>query len=665
MNTKKQVKSTKREKELQRKIDELANRLGEAEETLRAIREGEVDAVIVSGAKGEQVFSLVGADSIYRLIVETMKEAAFTVTFEGNILYCNAQFGQMINRQPEQIVGRPLFEFISEKNHADVSAFLMNTRQQPVKQRLVFRCKGGKNVPAYISANLLDQPDGPSICVVANDLSEIENSSELIQQLRLQQKALRESEERYRFAIQANNNAVWDMDMTTGEVYWNEIYTEWFGRPSNSGNSTQWWEEHIHPEDRNSTLDSLKKAIDGKDDRWTCEYRFQKKDGTWAFILDRAFIARNIYGKAWRVIGAMLDMTERKRYENAILESEALLRDVINTVADPIYVKDKDSRLILANPATAALLGKTMEQIIGHTDRELYENPEIGEKILEHDRQVMQSGKVHTFEETIEAPAGYRFMLNVKAPRRNIEGDVIGLVGAATDITWLKKMTDELQKAHDELEDRVRIRTAELERRTQQLRSLALELTQTENRERKRLARILHDDLQQLLVGAKLSLNAAHTQSPENAIKKVSDLLDESIKVSRTLTSELSPPILFESGLIPAVKWLARWMKEKHDLSVHVDSAADISPDSEGVTILLFQSIRELLFNVIKHANAKDAAVSVSITDNNLLNIVVSDNGKGFDADKAGARGAETGFGIFSIKERINILGGESVIFFV
>jgi PAS domain-containing protein len=87
-------RSTKSEEEQRRRVEELEARLAEAEETLRAIREGEVDAVIVSGTKGEQVFSLIGTDSIYRLIVETMKEAAFTATFDGTILFCNAQFGQ-------------------------------------------------------------------------------------------------------------------------------------------------------------------------------------------------------------------------------------------------------------------------------------------------------------------------------------------------------------------------------------------------------------------------------------------------------------------------------------------------------------------------------------------------------------------------------------------
>ena len=188
--SKKKPKST-----LLQENEELRIRLSEAEETLRAIHEGEVDAVIVSGSKGEQIFSLVGTDSIYRLIVETMKEAAFTVTFDGKILFCNAQFGQFVKRPLELIVGHPFQEFVVGRNHAAAASLLIAAQQQPVRQRLVFQALDCTNVPAHVSANVLSQPDGLSICVVATDLTELENSTELIQQLRRQTQALQTANE--------------------------------------------------------------------------------------------------------------------------------------------------------------------------------------------------------------------------------------------------------------------------------------------------------------------------------------------------------------------------------------------------------------------------------------------------------------------------------------
>src|SRR5512138_640060 len=106
-------KSDSRSKqELLDEIEELRARLAESEETLRAIREGEVDAIVVSGSRGEQVFSLSGSESVYRLIFETMHEAAFTVSTDGRILYSNRQFCRFIGASQEKIMGRQLHEFV-------------------------------------------------------------------------------------------------------------------------------------------------------------------------------------------------------------------------------------------------------------------------------------------------------------------------------------------------------------------------------------------------------------------------------------------------------------------------------------------------------------------------------------------------------------------------
>lgn len=187
-------KQTNREQDLQQRVEELEARLWESEEALRAIQGGEVDAVIVSGSKGEHIFSLSGTESIYRLIVETMNEAAFTITFDGMILFCNAQFGHLLKRPMEQIVGHQIAEFVAPDN-LPAAESLLTVQKQPVNQRLVFHSSDDTYVPVYISTNLLDQPDGPSICVVGTNLTDLENSNQLIQQLRRQEEALRQAKD--------------------------------------------------------------------------------------------------------------------------------------------------------------------------------------------------------------------------------------------------------------------------------------------------------------------------------------------------------------------------------------------------------------------------------------------------------------------------------------
>ena len=182
-----------RQEQLAQENEELRARLAEAEETLRAIREGEVDAIVVAGPGGEQIFSLTGAEQVYRLIAETMSEAALTVAFDGTVLFANAQSGQLLRRPLEQIVGHPLSDFVHPDHRAAGDALLVIAQNQRVRQRLVLLAADGTAVPTHVASSILDQPGGRSICLTVADLTELENSTDLVQELRSQQEELRKS----------------------------------------------------------------------------------------------------------------------------------------------------------------------------------------------------------------------------------------------------------------------------------------------------------------------------------------------------------------------------------------------------------------------------------------------------------------------------------------
>jgi signal transduction histidine kinase len=197
------------------------------------------------------------------------------------------------------------------------------------------------------------------------------------------------------------------------------------------------------------------------------------------------------------------------------------------------------------------------------------------------------------------------------------------------------------------------------------LRALASDLTLAEQRERKRLAHVLHDHIQQLLVGAKIRLailGRMETPELQRAAKDVDELLTEAIDASRSLTAELSPPILHEAGLAAALDWLARWMKDQHGLVVSVSADAQANPSQEDVSVLLFQSVRELLFNVVKHVQVKTARVEMG-RRYDRLEVVVSDEGVGFDPSQVHhEKRSSASFGLFSIRERLGLLGGSMKI---
>jgi two-component system, cell cycle sensor histidine kinase and response regulator CckA len=175
--------------------------------------------------------------------------------------------------------------------------------------------------------------------------------------------ALRQSEERFRLAIQATNDAVWDIDLATGTVSWNEMYTALFGRPPETSKSWQWWIDRLHPEDRERASGGLISAISGSDSTWTCEYRIQRSDGGWAYIYDRAYIARDPSGKAWRMIGAMQDLTQRKRAEADLRESEYRLKNAERLAHVGHWQWDIRSNTVSGSEEMYRIFGKPPEYV--------------------------------------------------------------------------------------------------------------------------------------------------------------------------------------------------------------------------------------------------------------------------------------------------------------
>lgn len=238
------------------------------------------------------------------------------------------------------------------------------------------------------------------------------------------------------------------------------------------------------------------------------------------------------------------------------------------------------------------------------------------------------------------------------------------------------QVQQDLRKINSELEEKVHERTAELESqyrqlrlaneqlniRAGQLRALAGELTMAEQRERWRMSKVLHDGLQQHLAAAKLQVGGMIGQFEDDDLKQsataVENILAESLQMTRSLSAELSPPALHEGGLSKGFKWLARWMQEKHHFMVDL-SVGNNCKLPEDINVLVFESVRELLFNAVKHASVSRAELSLRQIDDGWIRVTVRDQGIGFDPDRLHP-GKDTGegFGLFSIRERIGYIGG-------
>ncbi len=203
----------------------------------------------------------------------------------------------------------------------------------------------------------------------------------------------------------------------------------------------------------------------------------------------------------------------------------------------------------------------------------------------------------------------------------------------------------------------------QLGQRADQLQKLAGELMEAEYRERKRISYLLHDDLQQLLVGISLNLHSLATaaEKPEEFAEVLAEterLLNQTIETSRSLSYDLNPPVLHQNGFKEILLWLAGQMESRYGLKVTVEADSSVEIVKESVKSLLFQMVRELLFNVTKHAGVSEAFIDVKFTGSRLM-ISVSDKGSGFDPSAVAAEGGgQGGYGLLSIRERLSLLGG-------
>jgi PAS domain S-box-containing protein len=193
-------------KELLEEIEQLRSRLEEAEQTLDAIQSGDVDALVVAGPHGDQIFSLTGVERTYRLIVETMNEAALTVGFDGMILYCNQRFCDLVKKDMSQTVGEKLFDFIVPSHYPQLRELLAEAKNRPAKILLKFLATDGTEVSVQIAASLLKAGDLLSICLVATDLTELETQSNSIRVMLKQKKELEDG----RSELQSANSSLRD-----------------------------------------------------------------------------------------------------------------------------------------------------------------------------------------------------------------------------------------------------------------------------------------------------------------------------------------------------------------------------------------------------------------------------------------------------------------------
>ncbi|HKY32546.1 MAG TPA: PAS domain S-box protein [Candidatus Polarisedimenticolia bacterium] len=511
------------------------------------------------------------------------------------------------------------------------------------------------------------------------------------------ERELKESEERFRVMADTAPVMIWVADAEMKAVYFNQPWLDFTGKALEA-ELGDGWSDGMHPDDREAAFKEYTESFAARRPV-TLEYRLRRRDGQWRWLLDSSVPRTGAGGRFLGYIGSCIDITDRRTAEEELQKrlselaviygvSEAAGRashpsQVHQAAIDGLLrgMKADRASILLFDPdgvmrfkAWQGLSEGYRRQVEGHSpwDRDVV-NPE---PIVVPDVEAADLGPLKgiILGEGIRAMAflpltdGRRllgkFMVYFDLPRGLSEqelllGWIIGQHVAAA--VQRHRAESDLKSLNETLERRVAERTATAQRRLVQLRALALDLTETEERERRRLAQSLHDDLQQLLVAAQMRIGgiAAGGAAGSAAAQGVRDLLQQALQASREVTVELSPPILFEAGLAQALEWLVRQMRSKYRLLVRYTAGAGTDVRSDGQRAFVFRAARELLFNVVKHAGTLDVAMSLDRKGEDAIQLTVEDRGRGFDLERSGAReGSSAGFGLFGLRERAEALGG-------
>ena len=402
-----------------------------------------------------------------RELLNSTGEGFYAVDREGTTTHVNRAFLELLGfAREEDVIGRKLHDIIHH-SHPDGSHY-------PKEHCPIYRA-ADTGEAAHVEGELFYHADGSPIPVEyraypimigGEHRGAICTFFDISERLATEAK-LRETEERYRLAVRATNDAIWDWHFATNHVQWNETLSSAYGFKEVEVEPTgEWWIDHIHPEDRTSVSDSIHAAIDGAESAWSHEYRFRRADGSYAVVFDRGHIIRDATGRATRMIGAMLDLTQSRLAAAAVATSEERLRLATDAAEVGFWDVDLINDVLIWPPLVKAMFGISPNVSVSMADFYTGLHPDDRETTArafaaacdptlrcKYDVEYRTIGKEDGLVRWVAAKGTGIF---------DETGTCVRVIGAAIDITGRKSAEQELQALNAQLEERV---AEEVERR--------------------------------------------------------------------------------------------------------------------------------------------------------------------------------------------------------
>jgi PAS domain S-box-containing protein len=615
------------------------------------------------------------SESRYEGIVENVNSVIMRIDVNGNITFMNRFAQEFFGYGPDEIIGENVIGTIVPDEEMAVDTFralLGDIGKKPEQYakwefRNVHR-SGEKSWISWSNKPLYDEKgEVIEILCVGNDITELKYNEQILDRSRsdlekklflrtyevakanedLKQEVsehkwieekLRKSEEKYRLVIENANEAI--MVVQDGMCkYLNPKTEKIVGYSKEELMSNPIIELIVHPDDKDMVREKYLKRLKGDTVPSVYSYRIVDKEGNIKWLETNSVLITWMGRPA--ALAFFNNVTERKISEERLRLLESAFQhandSIIITTTNPDH---PSSQVVYVNPAFSRMTGYSAE--------ELYADPSIilqGPRTEGSEWHKLETRnlkeKAYSIETVNYKKDGTKIYLEWQiSPISDDSGKITHFVSIYRDITERKKAEKKVIEYQGHL------------------RSMASEMLLTEEKERRRISAMLHDHIGQSLAIAKIKLGVLRDVLPDSGgdevIHDIRTLIEKSIQYSKSLTFELSPPILYELGFASAVEWFGEQIQKHHNICFEFHDDAEPKPLKKDFSVLLFQVVREIFMNIIKHAHAKSVK-AVLQRDGKVMNIILEDDGIGFDTS---AIDKKMSFGFFSIRERLRYIGG-------